>query len=155
MFLACKNHKQHMKLKRTNLTGHSKQIEATMNCTQTIECARGFEPGACASLFPEESSKLFKAAEIHGYCGISRGGKDGVYNILKESKKRDIRGDRKLFAVYERLREQRGASLPEGGIPIKVVAHVPSGERLVGVFYPKDQRIVLLGLGDYDGKILV
>ena len=104
---------------------------------------------------PDEWKKLFKAAELHGYCGISRGGKDGIFNILRPSKKRDVGGDVKLYAVYERLRAARGDSLSEGGIPVKVVAHVPSGERLVGVHYPENGLTMILGLGDYEGNVLV
>jgi hypothetical protein len=115
----------------------------------------GFDIFFCEKQYPEEWKKLSKAAEIHGYGGISRGGKDGIFNILQASKKRDVGGDIKLFAVYEKLRETRGEGLPEGGIPVKVVAHVPSGERLVGVYYPQEDVTYILGLGDYDGKILV
>jgi len=129
--------------------------EESQQETPALVFVDGFDTTACAQLYPEEWKKLSKAAETHGYGGISRGGKDGIFNILKPSKKRDVGGDTKLYAVYEKLRECRGSQLPEGGIPVKVVAHVLSGERLVGMYYPSKDTTVVLGLGDYDGRILV
>ena len=128
------------------------QNKATM---ATLAFVEGFDLAKCERQYPEEWKKLSKAADIHGYGGLSRGGKDGIFNILRPSKKRDVGGDVKLYTVYERLRLARGKNLAEGGIPVKVVAHVPSGERLVGVYYPDSHTTFILGLGDYDGNILV
>ena len=138
--------------KLTNRKRITNQSTAMIHQIRTVS---SFDTAACAALYPEEWKKLSKAAEIHGYCGISRGGKDGIYSILKESKRRNIGGDTKLFQVYQKLRNSRGENLVDGGIPIKVVAHVPTGERIVGVHYPKENTTVLLGLGDYNGNILI
>ena len=66
-----------------------------------------------------ERPKLQQAAEVHGYRGPSKKKHNGVVPIRPS--------DKGLLKTLAKL-----TPCPKGATPIKVVAHVPSGNRLVG-----------------------
>lgn len=86
-----------------------------------------------------EWPKLSQAAEVHGYRGPSKKKKNGIVPIRP--------ADKGLLKTLERLRKDSSLMIPLIGVPIKVVAHVPSGNRLVG--YKVGERVFVLGRANY------
>jgi len=84
-----------------------------------------------------ERRKLMRAADVHGYRGASRRRHNGVVPI-RPCDGRLLATLAKLLARYPHL---------IGGTWVKVVAHVPSGLRLVGVLI--GERLHLLGAESY------
>lgn len=97
-----------------------------------------------------ELPKLHKAAITHGYRGPSKHKNNGVVPIRS--------ADTTLMAAFNEFIGE----LPEGlqdkledATPVKVVAHVPSGNRLVGAMYQEDgkHKVYILGAANYRGKL--
>src|SRR5947209_5357034 len=90
------------------------------------------------TLDPREVAKLEQAAQVHGYRGASRKKHNGVVPIQPT--------DRHLLTFYHK---QAAAAPP--ALPVKVVAHVPSGNRLVAVLSGGD--LYVLGMANYNGAV--
>ena len=81
-----------------------------------------------------EWPKLQQAAEVHGYRGASKKKHNGIVPIRPS--------DKGLLKTLRRLAPHNT------GQPIKVVAHVPSGNRLVG-YRQTDGSVIIYGLANY------
>jgi len=91
----------------------------------------------------KEVEKLKQAIEVHGYRGASKKKHNGIVPIRPS--------DSNLIKVLKKLTEQLEPEIKEkclNAIPIKVVAHVPSGWRMIG-YRLSDGSIFLLGMGNY------
>lgn len=102
--------------------------------------------------FIQEFAKLHNCATKYGYRGLSKGKKNGIVNINFSNKQLLIDLERML--TKEVIEEY--CLDTENLQPIKVVAHVPNGNRLIGVL-DKSKRgnyhaVVILGLSNYNGK---
>ncbi len=101
----------------------------------------------------EELAKFHVAAIRHGFRGHSSGGKNGVVIINKTNAQ--------LFSDYEQLFKDNKDVLRSLGadifalIPIKVVAHVKNGNRLIGAIdrTSRPYKVYVLGMSNYSGKI--
>ena len=104
------------------------------------------------SRFKEEFKKFHKAAVTYGYIGFSSRKNNGIVDI----KKTDIQ----LIKDYEKLLTQEVIekyNLNKANLqPVKIVAHVPNGNRLIGVLDKTESqgkmRVVILGISNYNGK---
>ncbi len=101
--------------------------------------------------FPmDEIHKLRNAAIRHGYRGPSKGKHNGIVPIRPS--------DARLKADYDRLVSGLNddlQSLLENATPIKVVAHVPSGDRLIGAMYKNNKgnhSVYILGMSNYSKR---
>jgi hypothetical protein len=95
--------------------------------------------------FPEvEWLKLEQAAQVHGYRGASKKRHNGIVPIRPT--------DKGLFKTLGRLVKASGAEPPDAkeALPVKAVAHVTSGNRLVGYMYPALNKVVFYGVANYD-----
>lgn len=101
---------------------------------------RDMEKTETKQFVAEEWPKLRQAAEVHGYRGASKKKHNGVVPIRPT--------DKGLLKTLERLRAKTNFAVPDGTLPIKAVAHVPSGNRLVG-FRRTDGHIIILGRANY------
>lgn len=81
--------------------------------------------------------KLSQAAEVHGYRGASKKKHNGIVPIRPT--------DKGLLKTLKKLSNNNN----DNGLPIKVVAHCPSGNRLVGYKSP-DNNITIYGVANYD-----
>ena len=96
-----------------------------------------------------EYPKLAQAMEVHGYRGASRKKHNGVVPI-RPSDSGLVRALRKQTQAYA-LSTHKTKALDEiiaKGTPIKVVAHVPTGNRLVG--YMWNNQILITGVANYN-----
>jgi hypothetical protein len=96
-------------------------------------------------LDPLEVKKLEQAADVHGYRGPSRKKHNGIVPIRPT--------DHELWKVYKKLLDSPDVQTLTTGktlVPVKVVAHVPSGNRLVGAMM--NGELIILGMGNYSGK---
>jgi hypothetical protein len=89
-----------------------------------------------------EWPKLKQAAEVHGYRGASKGKHNGIV-IIRPSDKGLLKTLQKLVIQRKRLHPPSDKT-----IPIKVVAHVPSGNRLVGL-RSQNGHIYIYGVANY------
>ena len=90
----------------------------------------------------DEWPKLKQAAEVHGYRGASKKKHNGIVPIRPT--------DKNLFKTLHKLtKDLLDPKLVPKLLPVKVVAHVPSGNRLVGYRFP-DAKIVIFGLANYN-----
>ncbi len=93
--------------------------------------------------------KLEQAIEVHGYRGASKKKHNGVVPI-KDS-------DTGLLKKYYQCLNNYGDLLEvfKKGTPVKVVAHVPNGNRLIGCMVKVDGQLNLyvLDIANYSGKI--
>lgn len=91
----------------------------------------------------KEWPKLEQAAQVHGYRGASKKKHNGVVPIRPT--------DKGLFKTLEKLVHKRSFVIPQGAIPIKAVAHCPSGNRLVGYYWLEKEKynIRILGVANY------
>lgn len=95
----------------------------------------------------DEVEKLKQAIEVHGYRGASKKKHNGVVPIRPS--------DSNLFRVLKSLTEKLSPEDQQKchqGIPIKAVAHVPSGWRMIG-YLCQDESLFMLGMANYDRKI--
>lgn len=96
------------------------------------------EPSMAASAIdPREAAKLLQAIQVHGYRGPSKKRHNGVVPIRPTDA-------RMIKTLRRRLSERPDLA---AGLPVKVVAHVPTGNRLIGVLL--DGRVHLLGVERY------
>jgi len=86
----------------------------------------------------KEYPKLVQAAEVHGYRGPSKKRHNGVVPIRPT--------DTNLLKQLTKLVKEH--NITDKFSPIKVVAHVPSGNRLIGVKY-ENGDIMILGVACY------
>ena len=96
------------------------------------------------SLFlDQEWPKLQQAAEVHGYRGASKKKHNGIVPIRPT--------DKGLFKTLTKLTEKRAFKIPPEAIPVKAVAHCPSGNRLVGYYWLIGTRkhVNFLGVANY------
>jgi hypothetical protein len=94
--------------------------------------------------FPEsEWLKLEQAAQVHQYRGASKARHNGIVPIRPT--------DKGLFKTLGRLVKASGvdASAIKDALPVKAVAHVTSGNRLVGYMYPALHKVVFYGVANY------
>jgi hypothetical protein len=92
-----------------------------------------------------EVKKLEQAADVHGYRGPSSKKHNGIVPIRPT--------DRELWKLYDKLRCSADVQKLAAGktlVPVKIVAHVPSGNRLVGAMM--NGELIVLGMGNYNGK---
>lgn len=100
----------------------------------------------------KDFAKLHKAATTYGYRGASRGKRNGIVDMNPEGN---------LYSFLQRAIEE--GKLENHGLsnnlkPVKVVAHVPNGNRLVGVLDMEEKegrhKVVIIGIGNYNGRIV-
>jgi hypothetical protein len=83
----------------------------------------------------------------YGYIGFSRGGRNGIVAITER--------DHKLFEDFERFKAtERYNEIIQledlvDPIGVKVVAHIPSGKRMVGLYSPTTNKAVFYAIGRY------
>jgi hypothetical protein len=85
-------------------------------------------------------AKLEQAIQVHGYRGASKKKHNGVVPITAR--------DKKLWQFYNNNQQLVPAQY-QGGLIVKAVAHVPNGDRLVGVMNPAQTHMFVLGLENY------
>jgi hypothetical protein len=95
--------------------------------------------------FAKDWPKLEQAAQVHGYRGASKKKHNGIVPIRPS--------DSGLFKTLEKLSKEKNWINKQNQLPIKVVAHCESGNRLVGYRYldglDNIQKIHILGLANY------
>ena len=101
--------------------------------------------------FVVEFSKLHRCAVTYGYRGYSAGKTNGIVDIKPTDGV--LLRDCERFLTRECIQKY---GLSSNLKPVKVVAHVPNGNRFVGVFdmSPRNGRhaVVILGVSNYTGK---
>jgi hypothetical protein len=101
--------------------------------------------------FVGEFSKFHNCAVTYGYRGYSARKNNGVVDIKQTDTQ--LLKDYALLLTKEVIQKY---NLSNNLKPVKVVAHVPNGNRLIGVLdrNPRDGRhiFVILGLSNYNGK---
>lgn len=112
-----------------------------------VEFARAQKNGR----FKKEFSKLHNCAVTYGYRGYSARKNNGIVDIKPT--------DSQLVNDFEKLLTPEVVekyALSDNLKPVKVVAHVPNGNRLVGVLdnTPVENRhkVVILGVSNYNGR---
>lgn len=103
------------------------------------------------SRFLKEFSKFHNIATTYGYRGYSARKNNGIVEI-KPSNKRLLKDYNKLITqeVIEQFKLNE-----ENLTPIKIVAHVTNGNRLIGTLDKTKgdyNIVVILGLSNYNGK---
>lgn len=112
-----------------------------------VEFARAQKNGR----FKREFSKLHNCAVTYGYRGYSARKNNGIVDI-KPTDVQLAKDVEKLLTpeVVEKY------SLSDDLKPVKVVAHVPNGNRLVGVLdtapVENSHKVVILGVSNYNGR---
>lgn len=92
-----------------------------------------------------EWPKLRQAAEVHGYRGPSKKKHNGIAPLRPTDT--ELHNALLRFTPLSMITTGR----LQGAIPVKIVAHVPSGNRLVG-YRLKDGTFHILGLANYSGE---
>lgn len=99
--------------------------------------------------------KLEQACEVHGYRGLSKKKHNGIVNIRPDDKQlwKSIAKYKSIDSYF--IKENTTNLIFQ--IDIKVVAHCPSGNRVVGSLYRgKDDDnfvVILLGFANYNHSI--
>jgi hypothetical protein len=95
---------------------------------------------ANGKLSPDQVAKLEQAIDVHGYRGASKKRHNGIVALPKRDKK-----------LWQFLRANQDQVPPEfqHSFPVKVVAHVPTGDRLVGLMNMETQRLFVVGTESY------
>jgi hypothetical protein len=99
---------------------------------------------------PSEVNKLEQAIEVHGYRGASKSKHNGVVNIKPE--------DKELWKSLTKFKLlNKDVMKGQHIVDVKVVAHVPNGNRIVGIIYRFDgiETLYLLGFSKKDFGNLV
>ena len=95
--------------------------------------------------------KAYKAAIKYGYRGYSLGKKNGIFVQRDEDASLHLTTDRLMKKHKEEIINDLGVAEKE--LPalkkVKIVFHNPSGKRVVGVFCPKNNRMIFLDFGKY------
>jgi hypothetical protein len=89
-----------------------------------------------------EWPKLEQAAQVHGYRGASKKNHNGIVPIRPSDS-----GLLKTLSKLLKTSSFQPLLIKEKALPIKVVAHVPTGNRLVG--YRVRNCIYILGAANY------
>ena len=104
--------------------------------------------------FQEEDRRILKAYEVamkYGFRGYSDGGKNGIFSQRRQDTKMVSQTDDFIKEMVQPIIEDLDIS--NGGLDvlhkIKTVYHDPSGERVVGVFNPENNRAIFLGFACY------
>jgi len=84
--------------------------------------------------------KLEQAIYVHGYRGASRRKRNGIVPIRPS--------DSKLLKDYRKYLSAVDIDVPQKVTPIKIVAHVTNGDRLIG--FLADGKVHILGLSNYN-----
>jgi hypothetical protein len=94
--------------------------------------------------------KSLRSALNYGYMGKSKGEKNGIIDIRRE--------DIILLRDYEKIMGRHNIpekySLSGKLIPVKIVAHIPSGDRFIGCFSNSDSKAVIFGMSNYNRSYL-
>lgn len=99
----------------------------------------------------EDLAKLVQAIHVHGYRGPSKQKHNGVVpirptdgNLLKD-----------YFNFLQEIDDQELQLLLREGTPVKVVAHVPDGYRLLGSMYKigTATHLYILGISNYSHSL--
>jgi hypothetical protein len=120
-----------------------------------------------ASMDEKEVLKLEQAIEVHGYRGASKGKHNGVVpirssdtqlwralNVYYENDTEFVTGHQKRLEIM--LTDDSSQPFQVHFLPVKVVAHCPSGNRAVGLLVQKESEPVLLlimGFANYQRVI--
>lgn len=92
--------------------------------------------------FVKDFPKLEQATQVHGYRGASKKKHNGIVPIRPS--------DKGLLKTLAKLSKEKQWTARENQLPIKVVAHCESGNRLVGYRYlDKSPKIHILGVANY------
>lgn len=101
--------------------------------------------------FEKELSKMHNCAVTYGYRGYSARKNNGIVDI-KPTNSQLLKDAEKLLT--QKIIEKY--SLSSNLKPVKVVAHVPNGNRLIGFLdkTPTNNRhtVVILGVSNYNGR---
>lgn len=95
----------------------------------------------------EKIARKFLNSLRYGYIGLSHGGRNGITAITER--------DHKIFSDFNRFRDtERYGSLLQleelvNPIGVKVVAHIPTGERMVGLLDVINEKVVFYEIGKY------
>lgn len=83
----------------------------------------------------------------YGFVGVSRGGKSGI-TVITESDKRIWEQFQRFLdsPEYDSLLEQEGLGEVIG---VKIVAHIPSGDRVLGLYDSLQKRVLFYDQGRY------
>lgn len=97
-----------------------------------------------------EVSKLEQAIAVHGYRGPSKFKHNGVVNIKPN--------DKQLWKSITKFKEMEKTLLPTDNffVDVKVVGHVPNGDRIVGSLYRNTNNeftLYLLGFSNYNHQL--
>ena len=110
-----------------------------------VDCAKN------SKNFSKDFAKFHRCAIKYGYIGFSARKNNGIVDIKP--------GNTNLIKSYENLLTSKVIAqygLSDNLKPVKVVAHVPNGNRLVGVLDKTAKNgyhiVVILGLSNYNGK---
>jgi len=101
----------------------------------------------------KEVEKLKQAIEVHGYRGASKKKHNGIVPIRPS--------DSNLISTLKKLTDQLEQDIKvkcSNAIPIKVVAHVPSGWRMIGYKFNQEINgeiiskdvVLILGMANYE-----
>jgi len=104
---------------------------------QTLVDTKAFDDAFLGTELP----KLQQAAEVHGYRGASKKKHNGIVPIRPT--------DKGLLKTLARLVASININIDDA-FPVKAVAHVPSGNRLVGYMFPTQQKVIFFGVANYD-----
>jgi len=95
----------------------------------------------------ERKSKKFLNSLRYGFIGVSSGGRNGITEITKRDRGIYRHSQRfKGSAQYEALLKDEELNDP---LPVKVVAHVPSGDRMVGLYDKSGSKVVFYDVYRY------
>lgn len=106
----------------------------------------------------DEVEKLEQAAEVHGYRGNSKAKHNGIVTIRPTDayllKALDIYSarEKKFLETATRQEDRKMDEKSTQLLPVKLVAHCPSGNRAVGLLYLEDNEpiiLLVLGFGNY------
>jgi len=95
--------------------------------------------------------KPYECALKYGFCGYSKGGKNGIfYQLKKDSKLMRITGIQTIKKTSEIIQDQ---DIPQHEMVslknVKIVYHDLSGERVIGVMNKKNSRVIFIGFATY------
>ena len=105
---------------------------------------------------PKEVEKFEQAIEVHGYRGVSKMKHNGVVNIkpsdthLLKSLEKFKLGDQEFLESHTKNRGEIFVA------NVKIVAHVPAGNRAIGLLYKNksnDYGLYVLGFSNYNYQI--
>ena len=82
---------------------------------------------------PQEYYKYLNSISTYGYAGLSSGGRNGIVRVRKTDSNLLERINRFLESAKGQKVLQRHGITAEDVEPVKVVAHVMSGKRLIGI----------------------